>query len=448
MDSKKFDFRGLILNNNESHNLKNFFLFELSSVVVLDLESNIDIGLFYSACLESRSTILFISLTSNSVNSIIDRFLPNYIISKSKFNLDNSWEIIPYDNYIIYVNIVKKKLFDQQILLSTSGSTGMQKFVRLSVENMYSNAKSIVESLNISSFDITITNLPLHYSFGLSVLNSHLLVGAKVVLTNYSIVQKEFWDLVKRFKVTTFFGVPYTFEILDKIRFYNMDLPHLRLIGQAGGKMKPLLQEKYLKYCTEKGIEYYTMYGQTEATARMSYLPFKQASFKKGSIGIPIPGGRFELRDEFNQIIEDSESEGELVYYGPNVSLGYANCSEDLSKGDENKGVLYTGDLAKKDKDDYFYIVGRKNRFLKLFGNRISLQDIEEKLQEQGIESVCGGEDDKMIIYLTDKGRIEFAKKMLSEIINIHTSAYQVKFVEKIPRNSSGKILYNKLFLK
>jgi long-chain acyl-CoA synthetase len=207
------------------------------------------------------------------------------------------------------------------------------------------------------------------------------------------------------------------------------------------------LQEKYLEHCNLKGIEYFTMYGQTEATARMSYLPYQFANQKKGSIGIAIPGGRFELRDETDQKIEGINTIGELVYFGQNVSLGYATCYNDLLKEDENKGMLYTGDLAKRDDEGFYYIVGRKNRFLKLFGNRISLQEIEEQLESRGIEAVCGGQDDKLIAYITNKEEVDQVRKWLSEFTRIHLSAFEVKFIKTIPRNESGKILYSKLFL-
>lgn len=447
MTNLNLDFRGVIQNYKEVELISSSFKIESESIVILDLDSNLDIVFYYSLCLNSNCTIIFILLNNSNLISNIDSFKPNYIITNNEYDLDENWIKDIHKENFIYFNLHNKKNPFQQVLLSTSGSTGSQKFVRLTKENIYFNAKSIVQSLNIRSTDVTITNLPLHYSFGLSVLNSHLLVGAKVIVTNYSIVQKEFWNLVKDHKVTNFFGVPYTFEILDKIRFLKMDLPHLRLIAQAGGKMNIKLQDKYLEYCDEKGIKYFTMYGQTEATARMSYLPYQFANQKKGSIGIPIPSGRFELRNETGQKIEGINSVGELVYFGPNVSLGYATCYNDLLKEDENKGMLFTGDLAKRDDDGFYYIVGRKNRFLKLFGNRISLQEIEEQLESKGIEAVCGGQDDKLITYTTNKNEVDQIRKWLSEFTKIHLSAFEVKFIEKIPRNESGKILYSKLFL-
>jgi acyl-coenzyme A synthetase/AMP-(fatty) acid ligase len=409
------------------------------------------ISILYDLLSIKATSILLEGKQFSSNNNLIQAFQPNFIFLPKEISCDFDLGTIIHesDSYFIFQTKFESSKNLKSlgtVLLSTSGSTGSQKFVRISYENLYANALSISTYLNIKKTDVTITNLPLSYSFGLSVVNSHLLAGAKVVYTDYSVVQKEFWDLVKEQKVTSLFGVPYTFEILDKMRFFRMDLPHLRLIGQAGGRMNPTLQEKYIAFCAQNGIEYYTMYGQTEATARMSYVPPHMAKKKLGSIGIPIPGGRFELRDENNQLIEATDSVGELVYFGPNVSLGYATCRDDLMKEDDNQGVLYTGDLAKRDSDDYYYLVGRKNRFLKLFGNRVSLQDLEDKLQELGIESVCGGTDDKLIAYTTVADKMEFITTWLSDVTSIHRSAFEVKYIDRIPRNLSGKILYKELF--
>ncbi len=447
----------LILNLNDSSKSdykikieKIFSRIKKDELVLILMNNSFESFFGFHVGLENEISMILLDYSVNEdvLKNILELYHPQWLWlpHEKTFSSTESYVLLNYrlnrSEYLSSINISKYR----NLLLSTSGSTGSPKFVRISYENLYANAHSISTYLNIKKTDVTITNLPLSYSFGLSVVNSHLLAGSKVVFTDYSVVQKEFWDLVKEHKVTSLFGVPYTFEILDKMRFFRMDLPHLRLIGQAGGRMNPLLQEKYIAFCTQKGIEYYTMYGQTEATARMSFVPPHMAKEKLGSIGIPIPGGRFELRDENNQVIEATDSVGELVYLGPNVSLGYATCREDLMKGDENEGLLYTGDLARRDNDGYYYLVGRKNRFLKLFGNRVSLQDLEDKLQELGIESVCGGTDDKLIAYTTVADKMEFISTWLSDVTAIHRSAFEVKYIDRIPRNSSGKILYKELF--
>ena len=230
------------------------------------------------------------------------------------------------------------------LLLTTSGSTGSPKLVRLSKENIIDNAKSIAQYLNINQKERAITSLPMHYSYGLSVINSHLVSAATVLLTEYSYIQREFWDFAVEQKATSFSGVPFTYEILKKMRFWNRNLPSLKTLTQAGGKLNNELIEYFAQNARLRGIDFYVMYGQTEATARMSYLPCQYTIEKLGSIGKAIPGGEFEIRND--SIISDVDTIGELVYKGKNVSLGYAECLDDLMRGDDNKGVLYTGDLA------------------------------------------------------------------------------------------------------
>ena len=187
------------------------------------------------------------------------------------------------------------------------------------------------------------------------------------------------------------------------------------------------------------------MYGQTEASPRMSYLPPNMLKKKIGSIGIPIPGGKFSLIDEKNKIINEPNIEGELIYEGENVSLGYVKNCYDLAKGDLNNGILKTGDMVKMDSDGYFYIVGRKKRFLKLFGNRVSLDHIEQKINGAGFDCACVGLDDQMKIYTTEQRNIENIKRFIAEYFDLNKSGFSVKKIDSIPRNDSGKILYSEL---
>ncbi len=198
------------------------------------------------------------------------------------------------------------------------------------------------------------------YVYGLSVINTHIFSGASIVVTDKTLFQKEFWQLMKDFEVTNFNGVPYTFEMLMRLRFLRMKLPALKIITQAGGKLDPELHLKFAEYAAQNDKKFFVMYGAAEATARMGYLPAEKSLDKIGSMGIAIPGGRFELAD------------GELIYYGDNVSLGYAECGEDLSKDDERHGKLITGDLAKVDDEGFYTIIGRKKRFLKMFGSKFA----------------------------------------------------------------------------
>ena len=330
----------------------------------------------------------------------------------------------------------RKTLYpDLALLLTTSGSTGSPKLVRQSYKNIRANTASIVEYLKLDSSERPITTLPMNYTYGLSIINSHLAVGATILLTEKSIMQREFWNFFTGQGATSFGGVPYTYEMLDKLMFFRRKLPSLRTMTQAGGKILPELHRKFAEYAQREGKNFVVMYGQCEATARMSYLPPERALDKVGSMGIAIPGGRFELVD------------GELVYYGDNVTLGYAECAEDLAKGDERHGRLETGDMARVDEEGFYYIVGRKKRFLKIFGNRVNLDETERLVKGRflDLDCACGGVDDKMKIFITDQAQIQAVRDFVAEKTHLNFTAFDVQFLATIPKNASGKTLYSEL---
>ena len=336
---------------------------------------------------------------------------------------------------------------DLCLLLTTSGSTGSPKFVRQSYTNVKSNAEAIVEYLKLDSSERPISTLPMNYTYGLSIINSHLLVGATILLTDKGLMQKEFWSFFNDQQATSFGGVPYTYEMLERLRFNRRDLPSLRYMTQAGGKLSPALHEKFSGYCKEKGYRFIVMYGQCEATARMGYLPWEKSIEKNGSMGIAIPGGKFTLIDTDGSVIDEPDVAGELVYEGDNVTLGYATCIEDLNKGDERGGILHTGDVAKRDRDGYYYIVGRMKRFLKIYGNRVNLDEIDQliKADFNGIEVATSGIDDHMYIFLTDKVNAEEVRKYVIEKTKLNPAAFKTVVIDEIPKNDAGKVLYRKL---
>ena len=331
------------------------------------------------------------------------------------------------------------------LLLTTSGSTGSPKLVRQSGRNIEANTRSIAEYLGILPEDRAITTLPMQYTYGLSILQSHLSVGAAVILTDKTLMDKEFWALLKEQKATTFGGVPYIYEMLKKLRFDRMNLPSLRYLTQAGGKLPKELAEEFIQTCKRKNMKFIVMYGQTEATARMAYLPWEHAESHAASIGIAIPGGEFWLADPEGAPILEPETTGELVYRGPNVTLGYAENRFDLCKPDENHGELRTGDMAKRDAKGFYYIVGRKKRFLKLFGSRVNLDEVEGLLNRAGIPCACAGVDDRLDVYITDGSLLGQAERFIKEHTAINPNGFQLHVIEEIPRNDSGKVLYSAL---
>ena len=334
---------------------------------------------------------------------------------------------------------------DVLLLLTTSGSTGSPKLVKLTKKNIRSNAASIVEYLKITKEERPVTSLPMHYSFGLSVINSHLMVGATLLLTDKGVVQREFWDFARNERASSLSGVPYTFEMLKRLRFFRMKLPDMKTLCQAGGKLNALIVKEFINESELTDRKFFVMYGQTEATARMSYLPWNVAAEKYSSIGVAIPGGKFSIIDTDGKEITAPDVDGELVYEGPNVSLGYAECIADLAKGDENHGILHTGDIARKDKDGYYYITGRMKRFVKLFGNRCNLDGVEQMVKEVTTNCACTGVDDKLTVFVTEDGLEEKIVDLLIKRTGINKGGFAVKRIDEIPKNASGKIQYTKL---
>lgn len=333
------------------------------------------------------------------------------------------------------------------LLLTTSGSTGSPKFVRQSYANIMSNAESICQYLELDETERPITTLPMNYTYGLSIINSHLFVGSTILVTDKSLMQKEFWQFFRENEATSFGGVPYTYEMLDRMRFWRMQLPSLRTMTQAGGKLLPELHQKFAEYAVENNKKFIVMYGQCEATARMGYLPANKAIERCGSMGIAIPGGTFRLVDGKGQVISQPHVTGELVYEGPNVTLGYAECIEDLAKGDERHGVLETGDMAQFDEDGYYYIVGRKKRFLKIYGNRVNLDEIDRIVKGKfpNADFASAGMDDHMYLFVTDNAISGDVKGFVVSKTGLNPAAFQVIVMDEIPKNDSGKTLYKEL---
>lgn len=395
--------------------------------------------------------LLNAQLEEELLNTLLKKYEPSFLwVPKDQVNefeeMESTYET---HGYALLKTGYKKNypLYDElALLLTTSGSTGSPKFVRQSYLNVLDNAKSIVQYLELDESERPITTLPMNYTYGLSIINSHLLVGATILVTDKGLAQKEFWEFFKNAGATSFGGVPYTYEMLDRLRFYRMKLPTLKTMTQAGGKILPELHEKFAKFAEEQGKRFVVMYGQCEATARMGFLPPERAVEKKGSMGIAIPGGKFHLIDINGNEISVPFTTGELVYEGKNVTLGYAECGDDLKLGDERHGVLETGDMAQFDEDGYFYIVGRKKRFLKIYGNRVNLDEVDRLIKgEFGIDAACTGVDDHMYIFVTDEKLAAPVRDFIINKTKLNPAAFKVIMVEDIPKNDSGKTLYTEL---
>lgn len=315
------------------------------------------------------------------------------------------------------------------VLLSTSGSTGSPKLVRLSRENLRSNAESIATYLGLRPEDRAATTLPLQYCYGLSVLNSHLLVGASVLLTGASVVDEGFWEDFTAAGATSFAGVPHTFDLLDSSGFAERDLPTLRTITQAGGRLAPEAVRRYAALGAARGFDLVVMYGQTEATARMAYLPPHLAGARPECIGLPVPGGRLR--------IDGGAEVGELVYSGPNVMLGYAHDREDLALG-RTVHELRTGDLARQHGDGLFEVVGREGRFAKVFGLRVDLDRIEALAEQAGGPAYVVERDDRLHVFLTRRRDAEAVEGVLRRL-GLPGHVCETHVLAALPRTPAGK---------
>ncbi len=331
---------------------------------------------------------------------------------------------------------------DLALLLSTSGSTGSPKLVRHSYRNIEANAYNVLRLFGLTENERPMVVLPMHYTMGLSVIASHLLAGATLILSERSLLDKGFWQMMREHRVTSFTGVPYSYELLSKLRFFRMDLPDLHTITQGGGKMSEDLFKACADYAEQNGKRFIATYGQTECTARMAYLPPELASSKTCSIGIAEPGGQLSIIDNEGNETFEGEAEGEMVYRGENVTMGYATCAEDLQKGDENHGVMHTGDIARRDADGCYFIVGRKKRFLKIFGLRIGLDEVEALVKSEfDTDCYCKGNDEKLIVLVTKASIAPQVISFVEEKTHLFHQNIEVQEVDEIKRNETGKVI-------
>ncbi len=331
---------------------------------------------------------------------------------------------------------------DLTLLASTSGSTGSPKAVRLSAANLRSNTEAIVQYLGITDSDRAATTLPLSYCYGASVIHSHLWAGAGVILTDRSVLEPGFWDLFKRYGATSFAGVPYTFDMLDRAGFADMDLPSLRYVTQAGGRLNPEAVRRYVRLGRRRGFDFVVMYGATEATARMAYLPPATALEHPEAIGRAIPGGSFELAPVDGWAEPDV---GELVYRGPNVMMGYAESKADLAAGN-TLAALRTGDVARDLGGGIYQVVGRLSRFVKLYGLRIDLQRIEAAVTTPGAVAMCTESEGRLLVATAGRAADPGAlRRRAATAAGLPVDAVRAVCLPELPVLAAGKPDYARL---
>jgi len=334
---------------------------------------------------------------------------------------------------------------DLALLLPTSGSTGSPKLIRHSYRNIEANAENVKNLFGLTPDERAMAILPMHYTMGLSVIASHLKAGASLILSGRSLLDAEFWKMLKEERATSFTGVPYSYELLMKLRFTRMALPDLQTITQGGGKLTPEMFHALAEYADKTGKRFIPTYGQSECTARMAYLPPELALTKTCSIGHAEPGGQLSIVDADGNETFEGEATGEMVYRGENVTMGYATCPEDLLKGDENHGVMHTGDLARRDADGCYFIVGRLKRFLKIFGLRIGLDEVEGLVKSEfQADCLCSGTDELLTVNIAKRGVAAAVVDFIEEKTHLFRKCIDVVEVESIARNEAGKVILHK----
>lgn len=411
-------------------------------------ENRIGAMLGYAGALSTGIVPLIISAkTEKSLyENFLDRYSPAYLWAPREMAGYLGYPSTGFEEWgyvLLKTGLSAPALYDDlALLLPTSGSTGSPKLVRHSYRNVEANAQNVVQLFELTEDERPMAVLPMHYTMGLSVITSHLLAGATVILSGRSLLDKGFWQMMREHHVTSFTGVPYSYELLSKLRFFRMDLPDLRTISQGGGKMTESLFQACADYATQKGKRFIATYGQTECTARMAYLPAELALTKTCSIGIAEPGGQLSIVDKDGEESFEGIAEGELVYRGENVTLGYATCAEDLLKGDENHGIMHTGDLARRDADGCHFIIGRMKRFLKIFGLRIGLDEVEGLIKSAfDTDCYCSGTDEVLVISVTNGAVAGEIAAFVEEKTHLFHQNIAVKTVQSIARNEAGKVI-------
>jgi long-chain acyl-CoA synthetase len=396
-----------------------------------------------------------ILIESNSDSGFIENLVKSYEIEyifttkKNRSRFSSFLEMAEISDFVLLKTGEHSDVspnIDLGLLLSTSGSTGSPRLVRLSYENIVSNGRAIIEYLKITSSDRAITTLPLSYSFGFSIMNSHVLAGASMILTDKSVIERGFWDQFQKYKPTSFSGVPFTFELLRRIKFFSKKPQNsLSVITQAGGKMTNDLILQIDQFSKEHDIDFYVMYGQTEATARISFLHPDYTKIKIGSIGKAIPGGRLKIDYRRKDVMSELNPSGELIYIGPNVMMGYAENRLDLAKENELEGELPTGDIATVDQDGFYFIAGRMKRFLKIYGKRVNLDEIESILSAELSPIVCSGVDDRLEIYTLHESEVVKLRQLVAAKFKLNPIGVRIHVLEDIPRLENGKVDYKEL---
>ena len=418
---------------NKSFEIQN--LIASNSLVLMISSNKLNFVIGYIAFLSKKKTISILldeSLDKKFIKKISLIYKPNYIflpIELKKYFTENKIIFQNSDYLILKFSDTNNKNLNYKnfLLLTTSGTTHSPKLVRFSKKNLLSNIYQIIDALNITQKHYVITTMPLGYSYGLSILNTHLFSGAKIYLNDKTIFQKEFWNSINLKKINSFNGVPEFFEFLKKIKFEKILPKSLKYITQAGGKLNLDILSYFGNICKKNNVKFHIMYGQTEASPRIAILNWKNFFSGYGSVGKPLKGTRIILQKKNGKKVSKDGKKGEIIFFGKNACLGYATNLNDLKKGDENKGKIKTGDIGMYDNLGNLFIVGRNDKQVKIFGKRCNLTDLENYLKDRNLDVKCFFNKPFLIARTSLFTKKDIIRKIISNFLNLNKNFILIK---------------------
>ena len=423
------------------------------SLILIVSENSLGSLIAYIFCIINNHVGIIIDskTTKQNIIKIFKSYKPNYTFISKKNN--SIFKKVCSEKYIFFdQSLMKNKINNKvklnknlSLLLSTSGSMGSIKFVKLSKNNLKHNTRSIINYLKINKKDSAITNLPISYSYMLSVINTHFEVGGSIVVSKYSLVEKKFWETLKNSKITSFNGVPYTYEMLSRIGLKNIKIKSLKYLTHAGGKLENDKLKEIIKFCKKNNLKFFSMYGQTEASPRISYLNPEFSKKKIGSIGKGIPGSKMYIINNTGKKILKPFVEGEIICEGKNVFMGYSKDYNDLKNANEENYKLKTGDLGYFDKNGFFYITSRISRIAKIFGNRVDLGALESLMSQKSYKVACLSDNKIVFIFIEKKYNKTNLINTISKITNLNVNSFELIKLKYLPRTANKKISYNEL---
>ncbi len=394
----------------------------------------------YLAAAQAGHAVTLADPEAPNLDSLLQTYHPEWIVApatvaKPDGYTQKDWNLASLSLYFKNKEQEHDLHPDFYLMLLTSGSTGSSKGVRLSYANLASNTHAIIKSLGLTDQATALCHLPLAYSFGLSVLHTQLAVGGRCLLTQDSLMSGTFWRKAREQNATLFAGVPYHYEMVMRLGLARLNLPTLTTFLQAGGKMQlPLTQKLLDEVKKREGGQLFIMYGQTEASPRISCFSLTTHPEKIGSSGQALDGGTLTIE------------ENEIVYRGPNVMMGHATGRADLAKGDVMDGVLHTGDLGSLDIDGFLTITGRKQRFAKLFGKRVALDDLEKIASPHAFTVAIEHPEKVFLLCLkADDTALATIKNQIIAQTQLPAPWIEMRSVDDMPHKPNGKIDYQRL---